>query len=133
MSLEEYSELKYKVYGIYNKDNHIVYIGRTELSLERRFNSHKKNDGCNKIHNYLYLNKDCYISPLSIHKYSIDMIAEEKRLIKKYKPLCNISCNNDIPYDNKRRENTLKMLKCDINSCNKYFTIFFQEMHYLNL
>ena len=123
---DEYPELKHKVYGIFNKDNQIVYIGRTSGTLEKRFTDHKKSTGCPKISMYLYSNKECYISALSIHKYPDDMICEEKRLIKKYRPIYNISCNNDIPYiENNymtQRREYIKKMKIDVNKINKYFT-----------
>ena len=115
----EILEWNNKVYGIFNKDKSIIYIGITKQLLEERFYQHKTSYHCRKINEYLNRDYACYIGLVSIHKSEVDMKAEEKRLIKKYKPLCNIVCNNDIPYKDNRKS-FYERQKIDVNDYNKY-------------
>jgi hypothetical protein len=82
---------KYCVYGIFNKEIELIYIGRTEYNLDKRFNNHisasKRND--RPINIYLRNNKDCYIEPLYYCKNYFQLKDKEKELIRKYNPPYN--------------------------------------------
>lgn len=82
----------YNVYGIYNKNKELIYIGKTEYALESRWKQHlyDSKTELRPICDYIRENDDCYMTLLEKCNNYFDMNEKEKVLIRSLKPRCNV-------------------------------------------
>jgi hypothetical protein len=75
------------IYGIYNENDELVYIGKCSTPLHKRFSDHKR--ACSKIGNYIRNNK-CIIKHIEYCSDLKELDAKEWEYIIKHQPLCNV-------------------------------------------
>ena len=106
------------VYLFYNKDNEIIYIGKTHREIELRMNEHFNKHG--------HLPKKCYDDTVKIEYYSFltarEMDIAEAYLIRKHRPKFNTKIeylnNKDKIYIKDKIRNK-QIYRSDI-ICQKY-------------
>ena len=82
----------YNIYGIYNKNKVLIYIGKTEYVLEIRWKQHlyDSKTELRPICEYIRENNECYMTLIEKCNNYFDMNAREKVLIKSLNPICNV-------------------------------------------
>lgn len=93
------------IYGIYNKDNILIYVGKTMVGFETRFKQHKemieKKSTTQYLYKYItknYKDDEIYFKPIiTLSKLKTkdkitnrDLEAMELALITLYQPICNV-------------------------------------------